>query len=236
MVKDFIVINKKKFEEMNKLAPGIITDMNTDVDDFIKALDKFNSAYTQVTGKENNQKYHVCNQDEPYAFKILEIILKNGGVQEAAETGQPVITATQEKSLGDDEGDDEIFEVDREDRNLGSQNNRLPDDGFPYKPDHHNIVFTNVSERGTLGNLLTPREEELEKSKTMFTEQKPISTDNDNKGICTIDKKSYVTGKGIVLDKLNEIISQVNSLVAFKLITADKINELIIEWTNENNG
>jgi hypothetical protein len=44
------------------------------------ALHEFAEAYEGHTGKKLDQKYIVCNQDEPYADKVAELIL--GGENE----------------------------------------------------------------------------------------------------------------------------------------------------------
>lgn len=62
----FIVINKKRFDEIGKDHPA--------VDQFLSALQNLNETY-ETTGKKMDQKYIVCNQDEPYAEKVLNIIL-----------------------------------------------------------------------------------------------------------------------------------------------------------------
>lgn len=40
------------------------------------ALQRFCEQYKIVTGKELNQKYYVCNQDDPYAQKVIGTILE----------------------------------------------------------------------------------------------------------------------------------------------------------------
>jgi hypothetical protein len=70
----FIVINTKRFEEMAAIerggyfgcADGILLR---------QAITKFVQAYEHTTGKKMDQKYLVCNQDEPYADEVARIIL-----------------------------------------------------------------------------------------------------------------------------------------------------------------
>ena len=45
-----------------------------------EVIKRFDIAYKKYTGKPLNQKYYVCNQDEPYAKKVIDIIL-NGEQQ-----------------------------------------------------------------------------------------------------------------------------------------------------------
>jgi hypothetical protein len=66
----FIVINKKRFEELAKRSPDA-------VDRFKAALRNFESDYLFYTGFPMSQKYIVCNQDEPYAEEVARIILES---------------------------------------------------------------------------------------------------------------------------------------------------------------
>ena len=75
----FIVINKKRFEEMlEHCVEGFETHcfVKESILNFENALNEFCGAYSQITGKELNQKYYVCNQDEPYAEQVLALILE----------------------------------------------------------------------------------------------------------------------------------------------------------------
>ena len=45
---------------------------------FKRAIKAFINAYEEQTGKKLDQKYYVCNQDEPYAQAIIDIILSDG--------------------------------------------------------------------------------------------------------------------------------------------------------------
>lgn len=76
----FIVINEKRFDEIlesvknenkyDKLyAEGVIKH-------FLGSLELLNYWYKTFTGKELDQKYYVCNQDEPYAQEVIDIILR----------------------------------------------------------------------------------------------------------------------------------------------------------------
>ncbi|MCK5541688.1 MAG: hypothetical protein KAI40_03275 [Desulfobacterales bacterium] len=53
--------------------------INHEVRNLIKNFDKaciaIEVAYKKATGKKLNQKYYVCNQDEPYAQNVIDIIL-----------------------------------------------------------------------------------------------------------------------------------------------------------------
>ncbi len=65
----FIVINRKRFNELES-EEGIITGLA-----LIDCISRFRRAYEKDTGKKMNQRYIVCNQDEPYAEKVKAIIL-----------------------------------------------------------------------------------------------------------------------------------------------------------------
>jgi hypothetical protein len=79
----FIVINKKRFEELNEAAKippnGYFTNHRAVVKLKI-ALYEFAEAYERHTGKKLDQKYIACNQNEPYAGKVAALIL--GGEHE----------------------------------------------------------------------------------------------------------------------------------------------------------
>lgn len=66
----FIVVNKKRFKELKDSDPD-----RSAVIRLIDSLDNFSKVYTKKTGKPLNQKYLVCNQDEPYAERVKAIIL-----------------------------------------------------------------------------------------------------------------------------------------------------------------
>ena len=72
----FIVINYKRFEELNSECPQGTLGLtpNQAVLDLQKALDEFKRVYEANIGPLD-QKYYVCNQDELYAPKIIEMIL-----------------------------------------------------------------------------------------------------------------------------------------------------------------
>lgn len=62
----FIVINKKRLSEVSEKTALMLID----------AINNFSESYETETGKKLDQKYFVCNQDEPYAQKVIDIILK----------------------------------------------------------------------------------------------------------------------------------------------------------------
>ena len=76
----FLVINWKRMEELNEaLDDNKYFPSSKDcipVVAFKKALKGFVDVYEVYVGKMN-QKYYVCNQDEPYAQKVIDIILNN---------------------------------------------------------------------------------------------------------------------------------------------------------------
>jgi hypothetical protein len=67
----FIVINEKRFQELSD------KNLNSVVQDFLNSLERFKSIYEFYIGKKLDQKYIVCNQDEPYSEQIAKIILEN---------------------------------------------------------------------------------------------------------------------------------------------------------------
>ena len=74
----FIVINRKRFDELLASDP---TDDSWAAKKKIRslkvAIENFVYHYELTTGKKMDQKYIVCNQDEPYAEEVAEIILKH---------------------------------------------------------------------------------------------------------------------------------------------------------------
>lgn len=73
----FIVINMKRFEELNDEYPGDtyfgFAD-NKAVTNLLIALEEFRKTYEANIGPLD-QKYYICNQDEPYAQKIIDMLL-----------------------------------------------------------------------------------------------------------------------------------------------------------------
>jgi hypothetical protein len=66
----FIVINTKIFEDDSDIQAYII-------ENFDQALIGLQEEYFKTTGKKlEDKKYYVCNQDEPYAQKVIDIILE----------------------------------------------------------------------------------------------------------------------------------------------------------------
>jgi hypothetical protein len=72
----FIVINRKRFEELNNIFHETGSNNNHPaVDSLTEALDIFAKRYKYTTGRHLNQKYLVCNQNEPYALFVKSLIL-----------------------------------------------------------------------------------------------------------------------------------------------------------------
>lgn len=80
----FIVINRKRLNELNSeesIMAGLV---------LIDCISRFRQAYEKDTGKKMDQRYIVCNQDEPYAERVkaiilgteAETVLKEAGVME----------------------------------------------------------------------------------------------------------------------------------------------------------
>ena len=57
----FIVINKKHLKTLADVNP--------------KEIENFINAYLKIAPFLPAHKYYVCNQDEPYSQKVIEIIL-----------------------------------------------------------------------------------------------------------------------------------------------------------------
>jgi hypothetical protein len=76
----FIVINKKIFEEINSSngnnPKNIFDEDFLSVKLFKIALENLVDDYERRMKKPLLNKYYVCNQDEPYAKKVIDIILK----------------------------------------------------------------------------------------------------------------------------------------------------------------
>jgi hypothetical protein len=74
----FIVINRKRFKELNdtqKKDDGAMFKSHTAVLKLEMALYNFVRTYEEETGKQLGQKYIVCNQDEPYADEVARLVL-----------------------------------------------------------------------------------------------------------------------------------------------------------------
>jgi hypothetical protein len=86
----FIVLNKKHIEDLNALHRGGYFDSAVEVLQLKNALTHFIDAYEEEVGKPLNQKYLVCNQDEPYALFVKALILDGFVTPEQFEksTGQ----------------------------------------------------------------------------------------------------------------------------------------------------
>lgn len=69
---EFIVINKKHLRHLAETKAGQVFIIN-----LINALNSFCGAYKMKADKDLTlNKYYVCNKDEPYAQKVLEVILE----------------------------------------------------------------------------------------------------------------------------------------------------------------
>lgn len=96
----FLVINLKRFEELNKaksllncgckeaICPHLplLTLTCEEVEDVYVALRKFWDIYEKVVGNNPRNKYYVCNQDELYAQKVIDIILAGESAKEHETT------------------------------------------------------------------------------------------------------------------------------------------------------
>jgi len=71
----FIVINKKRFQEIAFIDGYLNFHDDPVVQKFYTALCDLAKSYLLLTGFRMDQKYIVCNQDEPYAEQVKAIIL-----------------------------------------------------------------------------------------------------------------------------------------------------------------
>lgn len=81
----FIVINTKFLKILNKKRPAKYkgqTVKNMVVCNFITALQWLNDTLMGCEIDMSKKKYYVCNQDEPYAQQVIDIILNGEGVKE----------------------------------------------------------------------------------------------------------------------------------------------------------
>ena len=84
----FIVINKKRFNEMFYAAKSESDKNDTEAveNNLIEAIGEFVREYERITGNNfPDNKYLVCNQDEPYADTVKNIILQ--GEQQKVSNG-----------------------------------------------------------------------------------------------------------------------------------------------------
>lgn len=72
----FLVINKKHFIALNAKHFGNFFDQHPSVVALELALCEFSKAYDAEIGRPLDQRYIVCNQDEPYAEEVARIILE----------------------------------------------------------------------------------------------------------------------------------------------------------------
>lgn len=74
----FLVLNYKRFKEIEELSgnPEMkASKTHPAIANLIGAYELFIYEYERLTGKKLNQRYYVCNQDEPYADEVINIIL-----------------------------------------------------------------------------------------------------------------------------------------------------------------
>jgi hypothetical protein len=64
----FIVINKKHIAILNESNPEVIEKLS-------EAFTEFNMTLLNEHGIDVDNKYYVCNQDEPYADVVISVIL-----------------------------------------------------------------------------------------------------------------------------------------------------------------
>ena len=81
----FIVINRKHLAEAEreyrktdiaKLHSKKMEVPHRFIQNLFNTLSFFSEFYNNQTGKVLNQSYYVCNQDEPYAQKVIDVILE----------------------------------------------------------------------------------------------------------------------------------------------------------------
>lgn len=78
----FIVINRKRFEELSAAANGTniyqIKYAARCIENLENAIKSFQEMYEEKVDRKMDQKYYVCNQDEPYAQQVIDCILNYG--------------------------------------------------------------------------------------------------------------------------------------------------------------
>ncbi len=74
----FMVINLKRFDEIRDLRfrLGFADPNPQEAYELSHCLSNLVKEYEELTGKNMDQKYIVCNQDEPYAEEVARIILE----------------------------------------------------------------------------------------------------------------------------------------------------------------
>lgn len=76
----FIVINTEHLEiideAFNSSSSQICYSEHPHITCILNALKELRLEYEGITGKLIDQKYYVCNQDEPYAQKVIDIIIE----------------------------------------------------------------------------------------------------------------------------------------------------------------
>lgn len=77
----FIVINRKHLGELNSVIGGETSDgwngfsPAKAVLNLLGTIEEFTEVYEANVKKKLNQRYYICNQDEPYAQEVIDIIL-----------------------------------------------------------------------------------------------------------------------------------------------------------------
>ncbi|MCP4570556.1 MAG: hypothetical protein GY841_23475, partial [FCB group bacterium] len=78
----FLVINLKRFEELNEMCPqgSMGFTPNQAVLDLQIAIKEFKDVY-EANIRPLDQRYFVCNQDEPYAQEVWDVIVKGEAIK-----------------------------------------------------------------------------------------------------------------------------------------------------------
>jgi len=219
--KEFIVINTKRFDELNAAAPSAFSTKNNDaIENFLTALKRLNDTYEAKVGKKMDQTYHVCNQDEDFAGDVLNIMVTNAP-EEVDEEPTNVKTPIHTR-IDKDEVAKELME------NLKNTQKVLID----IIKNIRGILSCPSSDLKAVIILINTQVLKLES--VIGLDTGTLGSLSQKDGIECINIDTYETGEGILLDKVNEIINEVNELInktgdikEFKKGMVEKLNEII---------
>lgn len=98
----FLVINLKRFDELNNHTrfsncgcrsaccehEPIFPVNAKEIESLVKSLKRFNKAYKERVSNKPDPKYYVCNQDEDYSQKVIDVILSGEDQKQAKKEGE----------------------------------------------------------------------------------------------------------------------------------------------------
>lgn len=133
----FIVINWKHLDNTQ------INNLSEEQLERIIAIDKFREALNNLSKYLPDNKYYACNQDEPYAEKVLQIILE-GEHQKANPVENLVSQAASQAMPEPNANEQKIFFDNAKDKILDSLLKDIP--FWDLKNDDINECLENVKE------------------------------------------------------------------------------------------